>query len=158
MMPKKWSLVILTENSRRHCVIWDRWSHSPPWSHAAKRQIKELKKISGRKLIKSRAPKRLWDDCLKLESYIRSNTVHVIYKLDGELLETIMSGEMSNIRHFCEFERFEWVIFWDEMAPYPDDHFILDRYLGLSIDIGHTLMTTIIERTIRSCIGSHIKH
>ena len=42
------------------------------------------------KMIKSRAPKRLWDDCLD-ESYIRSNTVHGIDKLDGEVPKTIMS-------------------------------------------------------------------
>ena len=39
-----------------------------PWPNAAKREIKELKKGSGRKLIKSGTPIRLWDDCLELES------------------------------------------------------------------------------------------
>ena len=82
-----------------------------PWLNAAKREIKELKKGSGRKLIKSGAPKRLWDDCLELESYIRSNTVHGIYKLDGEVPETIMSGMILDISQFCEFEWFKWVMF-----------------------------------------------
>ena len=71
-----------------------------PWSNAAKREIKELKKGSGRKLIKSGTPKRLWDDCLELESYIRSNTVYGIYKLDEQVPETIMSGKMSDISKF----------------------------------------------------------
>ena len=46
------------------------------WSNAAEgeREIKKLKKGSSRKMIKSRSPKRLWDDCLKLESYFKSNT------------------------------------------------------------------------------------
>ena len=44
-----------------------------PWLNAAKREIKELKKGLGRKLIKSGTSKRLWDDCLELESHIRSN-------------------------------------------------------------------------------------
>ena len=35
--------------------------------------ITELKKSSGRKLVKSRAPKRLWDDSPEHESNIRSN-------------------------------------------------------------------------------------
>ena len=60
------------------------------WPNAAKREIKALKKGSGRMLIKSSAPKRLWD-CLELEFYIMSNTAHSIYKLDGEVPETIMS-------------------------------------------------------------------
>ena len=75
-----------------------------PWSNAAKKEIKELKKGSGRKPIKSGTPKWLWDDCLEFESYIRSSTAHSINKLDGEVTETIMSGETSDIRQFCEFE------------------------------------------------------
>ena len=35
----------------------------------SQREIKELKKGSGRKLIKYGNPKRVWDDCLELESY-----------------------------------------------------------------------------------------
>ena len=45
-----------------------------PWLKATEREIKELKIGSGRKLIKSGAPKRLLDDCLEHESYIRYNT------------------------------------------------------------------------------------
>ena len=50
-------------------------------SRSLKIEIKETKEGSGRKLIKSGASERLWDDCLKLESYIRSNTADGIYKL-----------------------------------------------------------------------------
>ena len=71
-----------------------------PWSKAAEREIKEMKQGSGRNMIKSRAPKRLWDDCLELESYIRLNTAHGISKLDGKVPETIMPVEMSNISQF----------------------------------------------------------
>ena len=75
-----------------------------PWSNAAKREIKELKKGAGCKLLKSRAPKHLWDDCLELEAYIRSNTDHVIYDLNGEVLVTVMSGESLDISQFCKLE------------------------------------------------------
>ena len=80
-----------------------------PWLNAAKREIKELNKDSGRKLMKSGTPKILWDHCLELESYIRSNIAHGIYKQDGEVLETMMSGKLSNISQFCEFEWFKKV-------------------------------------------------
>ena len=60
-----------------------RMEHFTPWSNAAKRDIKKLKKGSNRKLIKSGTPKRLWNDCFELKFYIRSNTTHGIYKLDG---------------------------------------------------------------------------
>ena len=75
-----------------------------PWSNAA------MKKGSSKKL-KSGTPKRFWDDCLELESYIRSITTYDIYKLDGEVPKTVMDKEMSNKSQFCEFEGFEWVMF-----------------------------------------------
>ena len=115
------------------------------WQNAAKREIMELKKSSGRKLIKFGAPKRHWNDCLELESYIRSNTTHGIYKLDEEVPETDMSSKTSDISQYTEFEWFKWVMFWDEISPHHNDHFRLGRYLGPSIYICPTLMAKIIE-------------
>ena len=64
-----------------------------PWSNAAEREKKELKKGVGRKLLRSRALKCLWGNCLELKAYIRSNTDHEIYKLEREVPKTMMSGE-----------------------------------------------------------------
>ena len=51
---------------------------------------------------------------------MRSNTAPDIYKLDGEVPKTLMSGETSDISEFCELEWFKWVVFLDEAAPIPD--------------------------------------
>ena len=82
-----------------------------PWSHAAEREIKELKKGASCKLLLSRAPKCWWDDCFELEAYIRSNTAREICKLDGEVSEIVMSGETSNINQFCKLEWFKCIMF-----------------------------------------------
>ena len=81
-----------------------------PWPNAREREMKELKKGAGCKLLRSTAL-NLWDYCLELEAYIRSNTMHKIYKLDGEVPNTVMSGETSDISQFCKLEWFEWVMF-----------------------------------------------
>ena len=78
-------------------------------------------KEANHKLLQSRASTHLFDDCLELETYIRSNTAHDVYKLDGGILETVMSGETSDISQFCELEQCEWVMVQDETAPYPYD-------------------------------------
>ena len=91
-----------------------------PWSNAAERENNECNRGAGHKLLQSRAPKCLSDDCLELEVYIRSNTAHEIYKLDGEVPQTVMSGETSGISQFCKLEWFKWVMFQDETAPFPD--------------------------------------
>ena len=58
----------------------------------AKGEICELKRGSGIKITKMKSPKVLWDDCLDLEAYIRSNTALDIFELDR------MNPE-SNILH-----------------------------------------------------------
>ena len=58
--------------------------------------MKEVKKGPSRKPIKSSILKRLWDDCLELESYIRYNAAHGIYKLDGEVTEANVQREVQH--------------------------------------------------------------
>ena len=90
-----------------------------PWLNAAEREMKELKKGACHKLLRSIAPKHLWDDYLELEAYIRSNTVHEIYELDRLVPKKVMSGETSDISQCCKLEWLKWVMFWDETAPFP---------------------------------------
>ena len=46
------------------------------------------------------APKRLWDECLELESYIKSNSAYDVYKLVVEVPKKIMSREISDNLNF----------------------------------------------------------
>ena len=66
------------------------------------REINKLNEGAGNKLLQSRTPKHLWDDCLELEVYNRSNTVHDIDEEDGEVPKTMMFGETSDISLFCK--------------------------------------------------------
>ncbi len=82
-----------------------------PWSNSAKREIRELKKGAARKLMRSGTPQRLWCFALEYESYVRSHTAHDIYKLDGHVPETVVSGETTGISPFCEFVFWDWIKF-----------------------------------------------
>ena len=42
-----------------------------PWSNAAEMNIRELKRGASRKMLRSHAPKKLWDHCLELEGFVR---------------------------------------------------------------------------------------
>ena len=74
--------------------------HSP-WQNAAELAIRELKKGAGRKAARAKSPKKLWDHTLELESYIRSNTATVHPELNGQVPETIMSGQTADISPFA---------------------------------------------------------
>ena len=115
------------------------------WSNAAEGAIRELKRGTGRKLIKSKAPKKLWDDCLELEALIRSNTAHEIYELGGEVPETVVSGETSDISPFCELEWYEWVMFRDSAVSFPEEKMVLGRYLGPSADVGPAMTAKLLK-------------
>jgi hypothetical protein len=99
-----------------------------PWQNAAESAIRELKQGMARKMVKLRAPKQLWDDCLELKSLIRSNTAHTIYKLQVQVPETIVASETSDILLFRELEWYEWVKFRNTQVPFPNNKEVLGCY------------------------------
>jgi hypothetical protein len=78
-----------------------------PWQQAAKGCIRELKRGVSRRMIKTGAPKRLWDHCIELEGLICSHTANGIYATGGEVPETIMKKGTADISQICEFVRYD---------------------------------------------------
>ena len=72
-----------------------------PWKQADDGCIKKLNKASSRKLISYGSPKKLYDHCKELMALIRSHTAHTSYELQGEVPETIMTGQTSDISNIC---------------------------------------------------------
>ena len=64
-----------------------------PWSNAAEGSIKELKRGTGRQMLKRRSPKRLWDHCAELQGLIRSHTDLGIFSLNDEVPEMNVTGQ-----------------------------------------------------------------
>jgi transposase len=123
-----------------------------PWSNSAEAAIRELKKGVGRQMVRTRSPKRLWDHCLEREAYVRSLTAHDIYKLDGQVPETLVMGNTADISALSLFGWFKWVMFRDTVATYPDDKMVLGRDLGPAIDIGPAMTRKILKAMARSFI------
>jgi hypothetical protein len=118
-----------------------------PWSNYAELAIRELKKGCARKMLKAHVPKRLWDDCLEMEAYIRSHTYNGHPLLKGETPETVVSGETADISEFAEHAFYDWVKFRDTVVAYPDNKLVLGRYLGPSVDIGPAMTAKILKET-----------
>ena len=89
-------------------------------SNAAKATIHELKCGAGRRMAKSSCPAKLWDRCLKLETYIQLHTTLDNYKLQGQVPETIMSEQTTDISPFVELLYYAWVKSWDNLTTYPE--------------------------------------
>ena len=125
--------------------------HSP-WQNAAEGGIRETKRGAGRKAMAAGSPKVLWDHCLELEALIRSNTALRHYELNGEVPETIMSGQTADISPFAEVGWYTWVMFWDMPLSFPDPEESLGRWLGPSLDIGPAMTSKILQS------NGHIVH
>jgi hypothetical protein len=83
------------------CHIKQTDPHTPK-SNAAEDSIRELKRGVGREMVRSGAPKRLWDDCLVREAYGRSSTALDIFSLEGQVPDTIVKGQTSDISLLAE--------------------------------------------------------
>ena len=71
--------------------------------------IRELKRGSGRKMMRSLSPAKLWDHCIELEALIRSHTALDICELQGQVPETLLSGQTADISPFIEHEWYDFV-------------------------------------------------
>ena len=91
-----------------------------PWSKATKGTIHKLNCGAGRKMAKSSCPTKLWDHCLEHEANIHSCTTLNNYELQGQVLETIMSRQTTDISPFIEILYYAWVKSYDNLTKYPE--------------------------------------
>jgi hypothetical protein len=96
--------------------------------------------------------------CLELEAYVRSCTSNDIYMTAGQVPETIMTGSTADISHIAEFGWYDWVMFQDNKASYPDDKLILGRYLGPADDTRLALMAKILKSNGVFVCRSTLRH
>jgi hypothetical protein len=90
----------------------------------------ELKKGVGLQMLRSGCPKRLWDDCIIREAYVRSHTSLDIYGLEGQVPESNIKGETVDISTIAEYAWYEWVKFRDTATKVPVSKIQLGRDLG----------------------------
>jgi hypothetical protein len=101
------------------CHINQTEPHTPK-SNAAEGSIRELKRGVGREMVRSGAPKRLWDDGLVGEYYVRSSTALDIFSLEGQVPDTIVKVQTSDISPLTEYAWYEWAKFRDTGQTFPD--------------------------------------
>jgi hypothetical protein len=131
-----------------------------PWKQAAEGCIRELKQGVSCKMIKTGAPKRLWDHCIELQGLICSHTANDIYATGGEVPETIMKGGTADISQICKFVWYDWVMFRDTVntIAFPDKRLTLGRYLGPAINIGLALTAKILKQNGQYDCRSTLRH
>ena len=62
-----------------------------------------------------------------------------------------MKGDGADISNISEYKWYEWVKYFDTACTYPDDKWVLGRYLGPAPDVGYMMTSKILLHT-----GDHI--
>jgi hypothetical protein len=70
-------------------------------------------------MMRSGYTKRLWDDYLVREAYVRSHTAFAIFGLEGQVPESRVKGETMEISTISEYGWYKWVKFRDTAASFP---------------------------------------
>jgi hypothetical protein len=111
--------------------------------------VRELKRGVGRKMLRSGCPKRLWDDCIIREAYVRSHTSPDIFGLEVQVPRSKIKGETVDISTIAEYACYEWLKFRDTAAKFPVSKIQLGRDLGAAIDIGPAMTLKILKNNGR---------
>ena len=96
-------------------------------------------------MTKTQTPSKLWDHCLELEGYVRSHTAINSFELQGQVPETVLSGQTADISPFVELPWYAWVYYWDSKAQYPESKEKLGRWLGPLISIGPAMTAKVLK-------------
>ena len=112
-----------------------------PASNRAERGIQELKMETKRDMKISGSPLVFWCYCIERRAEIMACTARNNPNLNGLVPRSMMTGEVTDISHLCNFQWYEWVKFRqvgpDAAYPYPSEH--LGRCLGPAKNKGNAM-------------------
>ena len=109
-----------------------------PWMDLAETGVAELKKGGARAMVSTGTPRLLWDHCFEWRAKVISHTARGHYKLHGEVPETVLTGQTTDISALAEYGWYNWVMFYS----YGSHHEELGRWLGPSEDYVGSAMTS----------------
>ena len=69
-----------------------------------------------------------------------------------------MHGMSADISDICEFEFYDWVMFNDSQATFPETKFHVGRWLGPAVDVGSALTYKILKSNDQVVPRSTIRH
>ena len=77
--------------------------------------------------------------------------------LSGQVPETIVSGETADISPFAAFKWYQWIMYRDTTASFPDDKMVLGRDLGPAIDVGPAMTRKVLKSNGQTIYRSTVR-
>ena len=118
-----------------------------PASNRAERYIGQLKTETKDDLVSTDSPLCLWCYCIERRAKINNAIAKNIALLEGQVPNSMMTGQPTDISSLCEFGWYEWVKYRREGAQYPFPHERLGRALGPATHAGTMMSQWILTDT-----------
>ena len=83
--------------------------YNTPWANRAEGAARENKRAARRAMKKSDCPARIWDYYAELKAKIICHTAHDIPTLNGQVPETVVTGNTADISELVESEWYQWI-------------------------------------------------
>jgi hypothetical protein len=110
-----------------------------PWQVRAELCIKEVKKAVRHTMLKTRAPKRLWDFCTTYQCELRCLIAHPHPKLQGWTPYEIVTGRTPDISEYLDYGWYDTIWYYEQDVAFPDDRRKLGKWLGVAHRVGQAL-------------------
>ena len=85
------------------------------------------------------------------------HTSHTAYEIQGEVPETIMTGQTAEISNICEYDWYKCVIFRDNTTSYPYDKLTLGRYIFPATDVGSAMYYKILKSDCKIACSTAVR-
>ena len=116
-----------------------------PWMQRAEGYIREVKRAALRNQQRSGSPEALWDHNIELVALIRSHTALRYGDLEGQVPETVITGQTADISRYVEHSWYDFVKAYDQQQKFPNDKEVLGRWLGPARDISPAMCAKILK-------------
>ena len=83
---------------------------------------------------------------MMLGPYIRSNMVLTFYDLQGQVTQTILSGQTADTSPFVQHGWYDWIKYYDNHAKHPELKEVYGHWFDLSVGIRPGMTSKILKQ------------
>ena len=108
-----------TETFQDATVQVQQLKYNTPRANRSEGAVRENKRSARRAMKKSYFPKKLCYYCAELQAKVRCHTAHDIPTLNGQVPDTMVTGNTADISELVEFGQYQWVYYRDATTSFP---------------------------------------
>ena len=120
-----------------------------PWSNRAELHVGKFKSKILSSLKRTDAPMKFWCYCAEYHSHLHNRIAHDYFLLQGHTPFFKLTGRMPDISELVDLSFYDWCIYRDPIAKFPENPMKIGRYLSPAHHCGNAMTNNILTSTGR---------